>query len=250
VCVQRELKDVKDRTLIDKIYPMHRVSQQEEEQEKEKAPVPAEEEPANEISSAAAPAALNYHSEQLHCHTEQSHCHPERSEESHALALSCHSERSEESPGCLNDYPDYTCSSIQMQAELILSRIWNKQHPTQEEIRFTTAFIKLYGLEEVESAFRESVKYDHRRLAYVESICQNRKDRADKLKRTEAERKKRLEQDKKLEEERKSGIGLGLIKTVFGDKRSTPCHSEEIIKLCLIENEMTCSSPGIYAWDH
>jgi len=199
VCVQRELKDVKDRTLIDKIYPMHRVSQQEEEQEKEKAPAEAEEKLTSGLSSAA-PAAEILSSEQNPSSITPS------IQQSNTPAI--HSSY---------DQPDYTCISIQMQSELLLSRIWNKQHPTQEEIRFTTAYIKLFGFEEVENAFRESVKYDHKRLAYIESICQNRKDRSDLLKRTEAERQKRLEQDKKLEEERKSGVGLGLIKTVFGD---------------------------------
>src|ERR1035437_1282804 len=35
-CVLRELKEVKDKSMIDKIYPMDRVSQQEQEEEKEK----------------------------------------------------------------------------------------------------------------------------------------------------------------------------------------------------------------------
>jgi hypothetical protein len=190
VCVQRELKDVKDRTLIDKLYPIDRVSQQEEEQEKEKAPAEAEEkEPANGLSSAAAdiftPAGIQT-----------------------SIPPLLHSP---------DDQPDYNCQGIQYQSEMLLTRIWNKPHPTQEEIRFTVGYIKLYGFEEVETAFREAVKYDKKRLAYVESICQNRKDRSDMVKKTEAERQKRLEQDKKLEEERKSGVGLGLIKTVFGD---------------------------------
>jgi len=65
-------------------------------------------------------------------------------------------------------------------------------------------------------AFTEAVKYDKKKLAYVETVCERRKERADLAKRAEQERQKRIEQEKKLEEERKSGKGLGLIKTVFG----------------------------------
>ena len=195
VCVQRELKDVKDRSLIDKIYPMDRVSQQEEEQEKEQAPPPAEED--SEIPLGKGRAASG-----------SGGCNSSSLPTSYSILPTSPNE----------DQPDYTSSSIQSQAEMILSRIWNKQHPTQEEIRFTSGYIKLYGFDEVEFAFREAVKYDHKRLAYVESVCQNRKDRTDQQKRTEVERLKQLELNKKLEDQRKRGIPLNLVKVAFGEE--------------------------------
>ena len=115
------------------------------------------------------------------------------------------------------DYGDYQCSSIQMQSELLFIRVWNKQKPNPEEIRIAADYIMKFGNSEVEIAFTEAVKYDRKKLAYVEAVCEKRKERADLKKKTELERQKRLEQEKKLEEERKSGKGLGLIEKVFGD---------------------------------
>ena len=54
-CVIKELKEVKDRNLIDKIYPIQGVSQKEEEQEKEKEKTAVEE---KTVLSAAPPFIL------------------------------------------------------------------------------------------------------------------------------------------------------------------------------------------------
>ena len=51
-CVIKELKEVKDQSLIDKIYPMDRVSQEEQEEEKEKKPA-AEEKAVPSVAAAA-----------------------------------------------------------------------------------------------------------------------------------------------------------------------------------------------------
>jgi hypothetical protein len=131
----------------------------------------------------------------------------------------CHSDpdfSGEESQGYINDYPDYSCTSIQMQSELLFIRVWNRQKPNPEEIRIAADYIMKFGFSEVEIAFTEAVKYDRKKLAYVETVCEKRKERADLKKKTELERQKRLEQEKKLQEERKSGKGLGLIEKVFG----------------------------------
>jgi len=126
----------------------------------------------------------------------------------------------EESENNGDDYSDYTCKSIRMQGELLLTRIWNKLHPTPEEVRLTSVYIMTYSFGEVETAFSEAVKYDRKRLAYVESICKKRKERADIAKKNELEKQKRIEQERKIEEQKKSGVGLGLIERVYGDVKA------------------------------
>jgi hypothetical protein len=183
-CVERELKEVKDKTLIPVIYPdrypIQGVSQEEKEEEKEKAE--AEEEEKEKPRQTGDP--MN---------------------------------KPEPMELCSDAQPDYNGTSIQMQAELLFIRSWNKQKPNPEEIRIAADYIMKFGYSEVETAFTEAVKYDRKKLAYVETVCKKRKERADLKKKTELERQKRLEQEKKLEEERKSGKGLGLIEKVFGD---------------------------------
>jgi len=196
-CVEKELKEIKDRSIIAIIYPdrypMEGVSQEEEEQEKEKAEAAAEEESATAAgelftegnkNNNPTPAATPF--------------------------IKCELEKDD-------DYGDYNCKSIQYQGELLLTRLWNKQKPNPEEVRMTAEYIAKFGFAEVENAFKEGVKYDKKRLAYVEAVCAKRKERADLAKKNELEKQKRIEQNKKLEEERKSGVGLGLIKTVFGE---------------------------------
>src|ERR1035437_9105039 len=51
-CVTKELKEVKDKTLIDKIYPIQGVSQKEQEEEKEKEKTAAEEKETPSASAA------------------------------------------------------------------------------------------------------------------------------------------------------------------------------------------------------
>ena len=177
-CVEKELKDVKDKTIIMTIYPdrypIQGASQEEEEKEKEEEKAEAEAE-----------------------------------EKENAPALS--------SAATADDQPDYNCTNINMQSELLFIRVWNKQKPNPEEVRITAEYILKFTFSEVEIAFKEAVKYDRKKLAYVETVCEKRKERADLRKKTELEKQKRKEQDKKLEEERKSGLGLGLIKIAFPD---------------------------------
>ena len=198
VCVEKELKDVKDKTMISTIYPhrypMQGVSQEEKEEEKEKAEAEEKEKPAPELLPAAS-AANEYIS---------------------SVSFSEISLNKGGNGGCYSDsHPDYTCEAIQSQSELLLKRAWNRHHPNPEEIRITALYIEKYGLLEVETAFTEGVKYDKKRLAYVEAVCSKRKERADLAKKNELERQKRIEQERKIEEQKKSGIGLGLIKMVY-----------------------------------
>jgi hypothetical protein len=209
VCVEKELKDVKDKTMIATIYPgrypMQGVSQEEKEEEKEKAEAEAEEkeeEPAPELSSAA-PAANEFIS------SESPLIKGDIGDSEVPLNKGGQG-------GCFSDdHPDYHCEAIQSQSEMLLKRAWNRHHPNPEEIRITALYIEKYGLLEVETAFTEGVKYDKKRLAYVEAVCTKRKERADLAKKIELERQKRIEQERKLEEQKKSGIGLGLIKMVY-----------------------------------
>jgi hypothetical protein len=235
-CVVKELKEVKDKTLITKVYgraeifltanssryPMEGVSQEEEEKEKEKAEEEAEEkeEPPTsrgwlrirEVSPTSAAAGELF------------------AEENNPLTPFFKGEFKKDNPPSSqipfdkgefehNDYGDYQCSSLQMQAELLIIRLWNKQKPNPEEVRITAGYILKFSYSEVETAFTEAVKYDRKKLAYVETVCKRRKERADLVKKHELEKQKRLEQEKKLEEERKSGVGLGLIAKVFGEER-------------------------------
>ena len=210
-CVERELKDVKDKSIINSIYPalypMQGVSQEEEEKEKEKAA--AEEEEKEETRMRAGTPNVPQ-TPNVILSVAKNLC-----PETPSVILSG-AKNLRPGPD-LNDYPDYNCSSILLQAELLIKGVWNKQKPNPEEVRITADYILKFGLNEVEIALREAVKYDRKRLAYVESVCQKRKERADIKSKNELDKQKRLEQEKKLAEERKSGVGLGLIKTVFGD---------------------------------
>jgi hypothetical protein len=200
-CVEKELKEVKDKSIIAAIYParypIQGASQEEEEQEQEKAEAEEKEEPAREPAS----AADNFNNEKIPLHS----CHPRP--QIIGDPMSCQSD----------NVPDYNCTSIQMQSELLLTRVWNKQKPNPEEIRITADYIIKFTFNEVEIAFKEAVKYDRKKLAYVETVCEKRKERSDLKKKNELEKQKRLDQEKKLEEERKSGVGLGLIKIAFPD---------------------------------
>jgi len=233
VCVEKELKDVKDKTIITAIYPdrypIQGASQEEEEEEQEQEKAEAEAEEESPSLTPAAPA-VDFNSSGTVILSEAKNLSPQTPSVILSAAKNllldplskepspnCHSERSEESQGYINDYPDYTCASIQMQSELLFIRIWNKQKPNPEEIRIAADYIMKFSFNEVEIAFTEAVKYDRKKLAYVEAVCEKRKERADLKKKTELEKQKRLQQEKKLEEERKSGVGLGLIKTVFPD---------------------------------
>src|ERR1035437_5532840 len=114
---------------------------------------------------------------------------------------------------------------MQRQGEMLLNRIWNKLHPTPEEIRLASGYIKTFGFGEVEIAFSEAVKYDKKKLAYVEIVLKKRKERRDLIDKKERERQKRLEQEQKIEEQKKTGVGLGLIDKVYGDEKKVKVES-------------------------
>ena len=166
-CVNKELKEVKDKTLIEKLYPIQGVSQKEEEKEKKQEEV---------VDPAPASTEL------------------------------------------FNDSPyDYSCSSITDQSAMLFTRIWNKFNPTMEENRMVSEYIISFGFSEVEIAFREAVKYDRKKLAYVETICKKRKERAAIEKEKELARKKKEELNKIITQQRSSGQSLNLIKSVYGE---------------------------------
>jgi hypothetical protein len=173
-CVIKELKEIKDRSLIDKIYPMDTVSQEEQEQEKEKKPAAEE----KTVPSVAAAAYISIQEENK------------------------------------DDY-DYNCHSINDQSAMFFTRIWNKPNTNPEECRLVSEYIISYGFTAVEFAFREAVKYNSRKLAYVEAICKKRKERLAVEKQKEESRQKKREQYKDLTpEERKSWSNLHLLDMV------------------------------------
>jgi hypothetical protein len=230
VCVEKELREVKDKSLIEAVFcsgtPLEGVSQEEKEEEKEKAEEEAEEkeERAREASPPA-PADDNLFS--------KSNPVVILSEAKNLILSSPTASAEGGNRGSIppllsssDDHPDYTCNSIQMQAELLIIRLWNKQKPNPEEVRITAVYIEKFGFSEVETAFTEAVKYDKKKLAYVETVCERRKERADLVKKNELERQKRLEAEKKIEEQKKAGVGLGLIKAVYQDDvKSKPAEA-------------------------
>ena len=180
-CVNKELKEIKDHSLIDKIYPMDRLSQAEQEEEKEKKP--AEEEKA--VPSAVAAGNNSILEENK------------------------------------DDY-DYNCYSINDQSAMLLTRIWNKPNKNPEEYRLISKYIVTYGFSAVEFAFHEAVKYNSRKLAYVEAICKKRKERIAIEKGKEESQQKKREQYKDLTpEERKSWSNIKLLEMVYSNKPET-----------------------------
>ena len=166
-CVDKELKEVKDRTLIDRIYPMDRVSQKEEEQKEEKEKTTTEE-PASGSSSS-------------------------------------HYREDENLP-------------ILDQSIMLFTRIWNKSSSTPEEQRLVAGYLTSFGFQEVEFAFRESVKHNNRKLVYVEGICKKRKEKVIIENSKEEARQKKIEQDKLLPSQREAWKKLNLVEMTFGKK--------------------------------
>ncbi len=176
-CVTKELKEVKDKTLIDRIYPIQGVSQKEQEEEKEKEKTAAEEK-----ETPSAPAA--------------------------SIIL----------PENEKDEYDYNCHSINDQSIMLFDRLWNKPNTNPEEYRLVSEYITAYGFNEVEFAFREAVKYNSRKLAYVEAICKKRKGKIAIEKSKEEARQKKLEQDKLLPSQCEAWKKLNLVEMTFGKK--------------------------------
>jgi hypothetical protein len=179
-CVLKELKEVKDKSLIDQIYPIQGVSQKEQEQEKEKEKTTAEEK-----GTPSAPAATIIF--------------PENEKDEY----------------------DYNCRSIIDQSIMLFDRLWNQPNKTSEEYRLVSEYITAYGFREVEFAFREAVKYNSKKLAYVEAICKKRKEKIAIEKSKEEARQKKLEQDKLLSSQREAWSKLNLVEMTFGKKFET-----------------------------
>ena len=174
-CVLKELKEVKDNTLINKIYPIQGVSQKEEEQEEEKEKTAAE-----EILTPSAPAAV--------------------------ILI----------PDNKPDNYDYNCHSLQDQCIMLFDHIWNKPNRNPEEYRFVSEYLTTYGVKEVEFAFREAVKYNSKKLAYVEAICKKRKEKVAIEKSKQDARQKKLDQTKLLQNNQEAWKKLNLFESIYG----------------------------------
>jgi hypothetical protein len=101
--------------------------------------------------------------------------------------------------------------------ELLFVRIWGKPFKNPEEYRFAGELVERYGFEEVEFAFRESVKYNKMTLAYIAAICRKKKEKAEKEEIKENEKRKLRENILKAEEQKKSGKCLTLLKDLYGE---------------------------------
>ena len=76
---------------------------------------------------------------------------------------------------------------------------------------------------EVEFAFREALKYNSRKLAYVEAICKRHKEKKAIEKEKEEARQKKISLYKDLTpEERKSWSNLHLLDMVYSNKPTNP----------------------------
>jgi hypothetical protein len=181
-CVTKELKEVKDRFLIDQIYPMQGVSQKEQEEEKEKEKTAAEEKETPSVPAAGI-------------------IFPENEKDEY----------------------DYNCRSIIDQSIMLFDRLWNKPNTNPEEYRLVSEYITCYGFQEVEFAFREAVKYNSRKLAYVEAICKKRKEKIAIEKSKEEARQKKLEQDKLLPSQREAWSKLNLFELACSKIPDNPC---------------------------
>jgi len=103
-------------------------------------------------------------------------------------------------------------------AGLLLERTWRKPNILPEEKRLVNEYIKKYGFEAVDFAFREGVKYNKMSLAYVDAICRKRKEKADMVEYGNTDKKKLHESILRVEEQRKSGKCLTLVRDCFGEK--------------------------------
>jgi hypothetical protein len=101
-------------------------------------------------------------------------------------------------------------------AQLLFVNIWSKPNKLPEEKRLLNEYIIKYGLEAVEFAFREGVKYNKMSLAYVDAICRKKKEKAELAEYKDREKKKLHENMLRAEEQRKSGQCLTLMKDVYG----------------------------------
>jgi hypothetical protein len=93
---------------------------------------------------------------------------------------------------------------------MLFERLWSKPSRNPEEYRLVSEYITAYGFNEVEFAFREAVKNNIKKLAYVEAICKRRKEKIAIEKSKEEARLKKLEHDKLLSSQRKAWSKLNL----------------------------------------
>ena len=101
-------------------------------------------------------------------------------------------------------------------AGLLLERTWRKLNVLPEEKRLVSEYIKKYGFDAVDFAFREGVKYNKMSLAYVDAICRKRKEKTDMVEYRNRDKMKLHEAILKAEEQRKSGKCLTLVKDCYG----------------------------------
>jgi hypothetical protein len=112
------------------------------------------------------------------------------------------------------------------QSIMLFDRIWNQPNKTPEEYRLVSEYITTYGFKEVEFAFREAIKYNSRKLAYIEAICKKRKEKIAIEKSKEEARQKKLEQDKLLPSQREAWKKLNLIEMTFGKNPENSSRNE------------------------
>jgi len=107
--------------------------------------------------------------------------------------------------------------AIKDKSGLLLERTWNKWKILPEERRLVNEYISKYGIDAVDFAFREGVKYNKMNLAYVDAICRKRKEKSDLAEYKDRDKKKLKESILKAEEQRKSGKCLTLVRDVYGE---------------------------------
>jgi len=93
---------------------------------------------------------------------------------------------------------------------------WGKKPHTIHEESFTEKLIDDFGIAEVRIAFGEAVNHNRLNLAYVKGILQKRRNLQEKEKAEQAQRTERIRLANKANEERRQGIKLNLIESVYG----------------------------------
>jgi hypothetical protein len=100
---------------------------------------------------------------------------------------------------------------------LLLERTWNKWKILPEERRLVNEYISKYGIDAVDFAFREGVKYNKMNLAYVDAICRKRKEKSDLAEYRKRDKMKLRESILKSEEQKRNGQCLKLISDVYDE---------------------------------
>lgn len=109
---------------------------------------------------------------------------------------------------------------------MLFDRLWNKPNRNPEEYRLVSEYITTFGFNEVEFAFREAVKNNIKKLAYVEAICKRRKEKVAIGKSKEEVRQKKLEADKLLPLQREAWSKLNLFELATSKNTKNCIHKE------------------------